>query len=99
MLRPFTRCAYNSVGLVPKICRQFPVGGHHFARRMNSLAVARRVRSDLGSFLPRTACALEVLTDLLTAWTGGVEGFLRISLDLRRAAPPRRNLASEVAQF
>ena len=32
MLRPFTCCAYNSVGLVPKVCCQLPVCGHHLAR-------------------------------------------------------------------
>ena len=51
MLRPFTRRAYNGVGLVPKVCRQLSMRGHHLARRMNFLAVTRRVRSDLGSFL------------------------------------------------
>jgi hypothetical protein len=50
MLRLFTGCAYNSVGLVPKLCRQPPVRGHHFPRRMNFLAVPRRMRGDLGSF-------------------------------------------------
>src|ERR1700689_1401855 len=50
MLRPFTRRAYNSVGLVSKVCGQLPMRGHDLSRRMDLLAVARRVRSDLGSF-------------------------------------------------
>ena len=87
MLRPFTRCANNGVGLVSKVCCQLPVRGHHFARRMNFLAVTRRVRGDLGSFLPGAACAFEVLTNLLAAGTGCVEVFLRVALDLRGAAP------------
>jgi hypothetical protein len=32
MLRPFTRRAYNSVRLVPKVCGQFSVCCHHLAR-------------------------------------------------------------------
>ena len=32
MLRPFTCRANNGVGLVPKVCRQLPVRGHHFSR-------------------------------------------------------------------
>ena len=63
MLRPFPRCANNSLGLVSKVCRQLPVRGHHLSRRMNLLAVTGRVRSDLGSFLPGTARAFEVLDE------------------------------------
>jgi len=47
---------------------------------MNLLAVACRVRSDLGSFLPRAARAFEVLTNLLAPGTGSVEVFLCISV-------------------
>ena len=98
MLRPFPRCAYNSVGLVPKVCRQLPMRGHHLSRRMDLLAVTRRVRSDLGSFLPRAARAFEVFTNLLASGTGCVEVFLRVALDLRRAAPPCRDFVTELAQ-
>ena len=98
MLRPFPRCAYNSVGLVPKVCRQLPVRGHHLSRRMNFLAVTRRVRSDLGSFFPRAARAFEVLTNLLAPGTGCVEVFLRVALDLRGTAPPCRDFVTELAQ-
>ena len=56
------------------------------------------MRRDLGSFLPGTACAFEVLTNLLAARTGGVEIFLCVSLNLRGAAPPGRNLVTELAQ-
>ena len=87
-LRPFTGCAYNSVGLVPEVCRQFPVRGHHLSRRMNFFTVTCRMRCDLRSFLPGAACAFEVLTNLLAARTGCVEILLRVALDLRRAAPP-----------
>src|ERR1700688_666764 len=38
MLRPFPRCAYNSVGLVPKVCGQLPMRGHDLSRRMDLLA-------------------------------------------------------------
>ena len=37
MLRPFTRCAYNNLGLMSKVCCQLPVRGHHLSRRMISL--------------------------------------------------------------
>src|ERR1019366_861999 len=66
---------------------------------MDLLAVPRRVRSDLGGFLPRAACAFEVLTNLLAAGTGCVEVFLRVSLDLRGTAPPCRDFVTELAQF
>ena len=55
--------------------------------------------SDLGSFLTGTACAFEVLANLLAARTGGVEIFLCVSLDLRGSAPPGRNLVTELAEF
>src|SRR5580692_1332941 len=65
---------------------------------MNLLAVPRRVRSDLGSFFPRAACAFEVLTNLLAPGTGSVEVFLRVALDLRRTAPPSGDFVTELAQ-
>src|ERR1700723_669828 len=65
---------------------------------MNFLAVTGRVRSDLGSFLPRAARAFEVFTNLLASGAGCVEIFLCVSLDLRRSAPPRRNFVTELAQ-
>jgi hypothetical protein len=51
VLTPFMCGANNSLCLVPKVCGQLPVGGHDFSGRMNLFAVARRVRSDLGSLL------------------------------------------------
>src|SRR4029077_20857346 len=98
MVRPFTRCAYNSVGLVPKVCRQLPMRGHHLSRRMDLLAIPRRVRSDLGSFFPTAARAFKVLTNLLAPGTGSVEVFLGVALDLRRTAPPCRHFITELAQ-
>src|SRR5579862_5027805 len=98
MLRPFTSCAYNSVGLVSEVGCQLPVRGHHLPRRMNLLAVTRRVCGDLGRFLPGTARAFEVLTNLLAPGTGSVEVFLRVALDLRCTAPPSGNFVSELAQ-
>src|SRR5438270_2137180 len=66
---------------------------------MNFLAVAGRVRSDLGSFLPRAARAFEVFTNLLASGAGCVEIFLCVSLDLRRSAPPCRDFVTELPQF
>src|SRR5580698_9928304 len=66
---------------------------------MNFLAVTGRVRSDLGSFLPRAACAFEVFTNLLASGAGCVEIFLCVSLDLRRSAPPCRDFVTELPQF
>src|SRR5579863_5715609 len=66
---------------------------------MNFLAVTCRVRSDLRSFFPRAACAFEIFTNLSAPGTGCVEVFLGIPFDLGRAAPARRNLVSELAQF
>jgi hypothetical protein len=60
MLRPFSRRPHNRVGLVSKVCCQFPVRGHHFSRRMNLLPVARRARNNLGSFLSCAADAFVV---------------------------------------
>src|ERR1022692_3317720 len=98
MLRPFTGCAYNRLGLVSEVCCQFPVRGHDLTRRMNLLAVPSGVRSDLGSFLSRAASAFQVFTDLLAAGTRCVEILLRVALDLRRTAPPCRNFVTELAQ-
>src|SRR5580704_14359156 len=66
---------------------------------MYFLAVTGRVRSDLGSFLPRAARAFEVVTNLLAARTGCVEVFLCVTLDLGRAAPTCRDFVTELAQF
>src|SRR5438132_7203801 len=65
---------------------------------MNLLAVTGQVRGDLGSFLPGTACAFEVLTNLLAPGTGCVEVFLRVAFDLRRTAPPSGDFVTELAQ-
>src|SRR5579863_552779 len=65
---------------------------------MNFFAVTGRVRSDLGSFLPRAARAFEVLTNLLAPGTGSVEVFLCVSLDLRSTAPPRRNFVTKLSE-
>src|SRR5450755_1311646 len=64
---------------------------------MNFLAVTGRVRSDLGSFLPRAARAFEVFTNLLASGAGCVEVFLCISLDLRSTAPPCRNFVTKLS--
>src|ERR1700689_4892853 len=65
---------------------------------MNFLAVTGRVRSDLGSFLPRAARAFEVFTNLLASGAGCVEIFLRVSLDLRSTAPPCRNFVTKLSE-
>src|SRR5580692_7413104 len=98
MLRPFPRCAYHGVGLVPKVCCQLPVRGHHLSGRMDLLAVPRRVRSDLGSFFSRAPGAFKVLTNLLAPGTGSVEIFLCVSLDLRSTAPPCRNFVTKLSE-
>ena len=97
MLRPFTCCTDNSVGLVPKGSCQLPVCGHYLRRRMDLFAVASRVRRDLGSFFSGAACAFEVFTNLLAARTGCVEVFLGVALDLRSAASPCCNLVPQLA--
>src|SRR5258708_4896439 len=96
-LRPFLRCANDSVGLVSKVCRQLPVRGHHFSRRMNFFTVAGRVCGDFGGFFPGAAGAFEVIANLLAAGTGCVEVFLRVALDLRRAASSGRYFVTELA--
>src|SRR5271169_3994831 len=65
---------------------------------MNFLAVTRRVRGDLGSFLSRAARAFKVVTDLLAARTGCVEVVLCVSLNLRGTAPPCRNFVTKLAE-
>src|SRR4029077_6065377 len=65
---------------------------------MNFLAVTGRVRSDLGSFLPRAARAFEVFTNLLASGTGCVEIFLCVSLDLRSTTPPCRNFVTKLSE-
>src|ERR1700683_4345262 len=65
---------------------------------MNFLAVTGRVRSDFGSFLPRAARAFEVFTNLLAPWTGCVEVFLRVALNLGGASSPCSNFVPELVQ-
>src|SRR5579863_8073931 len=65
---------------------------------MNFFAVTGRVRSDLGSFLPRAARAFKVLTNLLAPGTGSVEIFLCVSLDLRSTAPACRNFVTKLSE-
>ena len=65
---------------------------------MNFLAVTGRVRSDLGSFLPRAARAFEVFTNLLASGAGCVEIFLCVSLDLRSTAPPCRKFVTKLSE-
>ena len=65
---------------------------------MNFLAITGRVRSDLGSFLPRAARAFEVFTNLLASGAGCVEIFLCVSFDLRSTAPPCRNFITKFAE-
>src|SRR3984957_9755176 len=65
---------------------------------MNFLAVTGRVRSDLGSFLPRAARAFEVFTNLLASGARCVEIFLCVSLDLRSTAPPCRNFVTKLSE-
>src|SRR5258708_5168445 len=65
---------------------------------MNFLAVTGRVRSDLGSFLPRAARAFEVFANLLASGAGCVEILLCVSLDLRSTAPPCRNFVTKESE-
>ena len=65
---------------------------------MYFLAVTCRVRSNLGSFLPRAARAFKVCTDLLAPGAGCVEIFLCVSLDLRGTAPPCRDFVTKLAE-
>src|SRR5258708_33208888 len=65
---------------------------------MNFLAVTGRVRSDLGSFLPRAARAFEVFTNLLAPGAGCVEIFLCVSLNLGSTAPTCRNFVTKLAE-
>src|SRR5580698_4899639 len=65
---------------------------------MNFLAVTGRVRSDLGSFLPRAARAFEVFTNLLASGAGCVEIFLCVSIDLWSTAPPCRDFVTKLSE-
>jgi hypothetical protein len=64
---------------------------------MDLLAVASKVRCDLGGFLAGAACAFEVFTNLLAPGTGCVEVFLGITLDLRSTASPCCDLVTKLA--
>src|SRR5579871_2087146 len=64
---------------------------------MDLLAIASRVRCDLGSFLAGAACTFEIFTNLLAPGTGCVEVFLGIALDLRSAASPGCDLVTKLA--
>ena len=51
-----------------------------------------------GGFLTVVSNLFEVLANLLTAWAGRVEIFLRVALNLWGAAPPTFNFISKLAQ-
>ena len=97
MLKSLMGCSDNGLGLMSKVGCQLSMGGHYFSWRMDLFMVARRVCGDLGGLFSRSAGAFEVLTNLLTARTGCIEVFLRVSLDFRCAAPPGRNFVTELA--
>jgi hypothetical protein len=63
---------------------------------MDFFSVASRVCGDLGSLLPGMTCPLKILTNLSAAGTRCVEVFLRVALDLRRAASSCRNFITEL---
>jgi hypothetical protein len=69
MLKSFARGANNRLRLMAKVGGQLPVRSHHLGWRMDFFSIPRRVRSNLGSFLPGVACAFEILTNLLAAGT------------------------------
>src|SRR5260370_31435673 len=98
MLKPLMG-ADNGFGLVSEVCGELAVRGHHLSRRMDFFTVAGRVRGDLGGFFAGVSDAFEMLTNLLAAGTGCVEVFLRVALDLRRAASPRRDFVTDLAEF
>src|SRR4051812_12772622 len=64
---------------------------------MDLFAVASRVCCDLGGLLAGAACAFEAITNLLAPGSGCVEIFLGKTLDFRSAAPPSRNLVTQLA--
>ena len=98
MLEPFTRRPDNGLGLISKVGGEFSVCGHHLGWRMDFFAVAGRVRGDLRGLLSRAACAFEVIMNLLAAGTRCVQVVLRVALDLRCSAAPRRDFVTEMAQ-
>ena len=98
MLKPLMRGADNGFGLVSELGGELAVRGHHLAGRENFFTVASRVRGDLGGFFAGAACAFHILANLLAARTRCIKVFLRVPLDLRRAASPGRDLVTELAE-
>src|SRR5208282_6307795 len=66
---------------------------------MDFFTVAGRMGGNFCGLFSYAACAFEILTNLLAAGTGCVEVFLRVSLDLGRAASPGRNFVTQLAQL
>jgi len=95
---PFSGLGNHMIGLVAKFGGDLPVRRQHFVRRQECFFVAGVVGRNLRGLRAAEAAVRKGFLDLLTPWAGRVKIFLRVSLDLRRAALARLDFVAEIAE-
>ena len=77
--------AHDTLRLVAEFLRHLLVAALHFFVGHIELGISRSVGSDFRGFGTAEALLVQVLFDLLPAWTAGFQIFLGVALDLRRS--------------
>ena len=98
VLKSLVSSTNDGLGLVAEVGGELAMCRHDFAGRVNLLAVAGGVRSNLCGLGPCAPGALQIRANLLAARAGCVEVFLGVTFDLRRAAAASRDLVTELAK-
>ena len=89
--------AYDGLGLVSEVGSQFPVRGHHLAGDWISLRSRVEWAAISAASFRNAQCAPDIRESAGCGdWRCQV--LLRVSLDLRRSAPPCCNLVTQLAQ-
>ena len=76
------RLGYNPIRLIAVLCSQFAMPLQHLFRGMNRLAVPRAMGRNLCRARAFSSNLLQVTLDLFSSWTGCIQIFLRVALDL-----------------
>jgi len=93
------RFSYYLGSLISELGGNLPVGRLHFGGRENLLAVAGIVGGNLRGFGTTESTAGDRFDDLLAAWTGSVQIFLRIASDFRCAAFAGLDLVAKITEL
>src|SRR5208283_2492192 len=92
------RSLHHTLRLVAVLHGHLPVAALHFFVGDIELGIARSVRCDFCCLGPTDAFLVQVLFDLLPAWTAGFEIFLGVALDLWRSRRAWLNLIAHLSQ-